>query len=54
MNQGHWKAGYAIVTHQEVLEAEALPPGVSAILCRACTWGHMERKSSINIRKKID
>ncbi|XP_058391066.1 ribonuclease H-like [Diceros bicornis minor] len=30
MDHGLRKAGYAIVTHQEVLEAEALPPGTSA------------------------
>ena len=30
MDHRLWKAGYAIVTHQEVLEAEALPPATSA------------------------
>lgn len=30
MDQGQCKARYAIVTHQEMLEAEALPPGPPA------------------------
>lgn len=30
MNQGPQKAGYAVVKHQEILGAEALPPGTSA------------------------
>lgn len=30
MDHGIRKAGYAVVTHEEVLEAETLPPGVSA------------------------
>lgn len=30
MDHGLRKAGYAVITHQEILEAEALPPGTSA------------------------
>lgn len=30
MDQGQCRAGYATVTHQEILEADALPPCTSA------------------------
>ena len=57
MHHGLWKARYAIVTHQEVLEAKALPPGTSAqkgeliALTRALYLG-AKKKAAIYIDSK--